>query len=170
MPRKNSLQDSLKTSILIFDFLISNRLLSNYHLLLLKTTESTLITDPQTTDPAYLKNTESEHSLSNLINEIGLFCNPRFWLGADILRWLYGTTCTFWIYWICPLRVGNPYHCGIFFLKIEINLEKKLYFLQLLYFSAILHKDRVCKLCWFQPLETTYSKWPCLFKILVGLC
>ena len=56
---------------------------------------SPLITDPQKTDLEYLKNLESEHlgswSLSNLTNEIGLFCNPSFWLGGSILHCFYNS-------------------------------------------------------------------------------
>ena len=39
------------------------------------------------------KNSESAHLISsflpNMTNEIGLFCNPGFWLGASIPRCLY---------------------------------------------------------------------------------
>ena len=52
-----------------------------------------LITRPQSTNPKYLKNAESQHligwSFLNLTNEIGLFRNQGFWLGANILRCLY---------------------------------------------------------------------------------
>jgi hypothetical protein len=52
---------------------------------------------------------ESEHLIGwffpNMTNEMGLFCNPGFWLGSSNC-----VVCITQMFRIWPLRVCNPYH------------------------------------------------------------